>query len=126
MRFLGDARRARAGAERGGIRPEGAGADRARLARAGSRWACAAVAAIALTFAACGGDDGDNATTETAADAKAVDPAAARNAKGTVAWCIGKDTSGTFRTGIRRFEAANPGVQVNLIELPEEADEQRN
>ena len=42
-----------------------------------------------------------------------------------VTWCIGKDTSGAFGTVIDAFNKANPDANVKLLELPEDAGEQR-
>jgi multiple sugar transport system substrate-binding protein len=79
----------------------------------------AALCAVALFLAACGGDD-DNAT----GNAKKA-PADTKSAKGDVTWCIGKDTSGAYGTAIKLFEKSNKNVKVKLLELPESADEQR-
>ena len=40
-------------------------------------------------------------------------------------WCIGKDTSGAFGTVVDNFNKANPNAKVKLLELPEDAGEQR-
>ena len=73
----------------------------------------------ALGLAACGGgDDGG-------AEAKTLQPSDAENASGKVTWCIGKDTSGAFKTAVERFNAQNPKLQAELLELPENADLQR-
>ena len=91
-------------------------------------------ATLAATFAVvllagCGGDDGGGGGggggEAAAPEAKQLEPGAAEGAKGTVSWCIGKDTSGAFSEIIKMSEAENPDVKVNLIELPESADEQR-
>jgi multiple sugar transport system substrate-binding protein len=76
---------------------------------------------VALAVVSCGGDDDGGG-----GDAKQA-PAAAdpTKAKGNVAWCIGKDTSGAYGTAIDLFKKANPNVTVKLVELPESADEQR-
>jgi multiple sugar transport system substrate-binding protein len=77
------------------------------------------VFASALALSACGDDDdGGGGEAEKA-------PSADAQAKGTVSWCIGKDTSGAYGTAIDLFEKANPKVTVKLVELPESADEQR-
>jgi multiple sugar transport system substrate-binding protein len=49
----------------------------------------------------------------------------AKNPKGNISWCIGKDTTGAFATMVKRFNDANPGAKVKLIELPTSADDQR-
>src|SRR5215210_8455643 len=80
----------------------------------------AALAATALfAIAGCGGggdDDSGGANAEKATKAKA---------SGNVTWCIGKDTSGAFGTVIDNFNKANPKAKVKLLELPEDAGEQR-
>jgi multiple sugar transport system substrate-binding protein len=86
------------------------------------------VAALALGAAACGGGDdegGGGTGEEVAADAKTLDPSAAENAEGDVAWCIGKDTSGAFKEMVDLHNKENPNVSATLIELPTSADEQR-
>jgi multiple sugar transport system substrate-binding protein len=55
-----------------------------------------------------------------------VSPSAAQNAKGTVTWCIGKDTTGAFKQVVTMHNQANPNVQARLIELPEDATQQLN
>jgi multiple sugar transport system substrate-binding protein len=75
---------------------------------------------IALAVVGCGGDDDDGGDAEKAP--AAADPS---KAKGDVAWCIGKDTSGAYGTAIDLFKKENPNVTVKLVELPESADEQR-
>ncbi len=76
--------------------------------------------ALALAVAGCGDDDDDGGGD--AQKAPAADPS---KAKGDVAWCIGKDTSGAYGTAIDLFKKENPNVNVKLVELPESADEQR-
>jgi len=79
----------------------------------------AALAAMLLfAVAGCGSDDDDSggATAEKATQAKA---------KGDVTWCIGKDTTGAFGTVVDNFNKANPNANVKLLELPEDAVEQR-
>ncbi len=75
---------------------------------------------LALAVAGCGGDDEEEGGD--AQQAPAADPS---KAKGDVAWCIGKDTSGAYGTAIDLFKKENPNVNVKLVELPESADEQR-
>ena len=76
--------------------------------------------AVMLAIAGCGGggdDDGGGAPdAEKATQAKA---------SGNVTWCIGKDTSGAFGTVVDNFNKANPNANVKLLELPEDAGEQR-
>jgi multiple sugar transport system substrate-binding protein len=58
-------------------------------------------------------------------NAKTVTPAMAKNAKGNVTWCIGKDTTGAFTQVVKLYNQQNPGVHAKLIELPTSADAQR-
>jgi multiple sugar transport system substrate-binding protein len=77
------------------------------------------VATVILAIAGCGsGDDdsGGGGSAKKATQAKA---------GGNVTWCIGKDTSGAFGTVVDSFNKANPGATVKLLELPEDAGEQR-
>ena len=74
---------------------------------------------LALAVAACGDDDDDDG-----GDAQAPSGDTSQ-ASGDVAWCIGKDTTGAYGTAIDLFKKENPKVTVNLVELPESADEQR-
>ena len=77
------------------------------------------VATAMLAIAGCGGDDDEGGG---APDAKKATQA---KASGNVTWCIGKDTSGAFGTVIDAFNKANPDANVKLLELPEDAGEQR-
>jgi len=78
---------------------------------------------LTLAFAGCGDDDdGGGGGGAAGDDAPAVGEA---RAQGDVTWCIGKDTSGAFGTVIDNFNEANPDASVELLELPESADEQR-
>jgi multiple sugar transport system substrate-binding protein len=81
-------------------------------------WVAVLCCALGLAVAGCGDDD----DTGDAQKAPAADPS---KATGNVAWCIGKDTSGAYGTAIDLFSKENPNVTVNLVELPESADEQR-
>jgi multiple sugar transport system substrate-binding protein len=80
----------------------------------------AALAATALfAIAGCGGggdDDSGGGNAKKATTAKA---------SGNVTWCIGKDTTGAFGTVVDNFNKANPNAKVKLLELPEDAVEQR-
>jgi multiple sugar transport system substrate-binding protein len=80
-----------------------------------------AAAILALALAACGDDD-DGGGGGGAADAESVSQA---KATGDVTWCIGKDTTGAFGTVVDNFNKANPEANVELLQLPESADEQR-
>ena len=74
-----------------------------------------AIAALAA-FAGCGDDDDDGGDAQKATQAKA---------SGNVTWCIGKDTTGAFGTVVDGFNKANPNANAKLLELPEDAGEQR-
>jgi multiple sugar transport system substrate-binding protein len=76
--------------------------------------------AAAIGVAACGGGGGGSTS------GGSVNPSAAQNAKGTVTWCIGKDTTGAFKQVVSMHNQANPNVQARLIELPEDATQQLN
>jgi multiple sugar transport system substrate-binding protein len=82
-------------------------------------WLAVLCCAFGLAVAGCGDDDDDGGEAQ---KAPAADPS---KAKGDVAWCIGKDTSGAYGTAIDLFKKENPNVTVKLVELPESADEQR-
>ncbi len=76
----------------------------------------------AVGLSACGGgDDGGGGASE----ANALRPSDAKGASGNVTWCIGKDTSGAFRTAVDQFNQQNPELEADLLELPESADIQR-
>jgi multiple sugar transport system substrate-binding protein len=78
-------------------------------------------AALAAVFvAACGGDDESSGVK----NAKKVDAGSAEGASGNVTWCIGKDTSGSFKKIVDRHNKSSQ-VKVTLLELPEAADQQR-
>ena len=93
-------------------------------------------AALMAGVVGCGGDDGrrrrlraakapaDASTTE---GAKVIDPASMDDAKGSITFCTGKDTSGNATEVVKQFNKANgPGMTVKLVEFPASADEQRN
>jgi len=80
------------------------------------------IAVLMLAIAGCG-DDGDSGGGSAATqDADKVSQA---KAEGDVTWCIGKDTSGAFKTVVDNFNEQNPNANVELLQLPESADEQR-
>ena len=90
---------------------------------------CMALACGALV-AACGEDEGGGGggtDQETGATegAKAVDPASMENASGDVTVCMGKDTGGDVTAAVKKFNAQNNGVKVDLLEFSTSADEQR-
>jgi multiple sugar transport system substrate-binding protein len=86
-----------------------------------SRFITALLAILMLAIAGCGSDDGD----EGGGGAPDAEKAGQAKASGDVTWCIGKDTSGAFGTVIDAFNKANPNANVKLLELPEDAGEQR-
>jgi multiple sugar transport system substrate-binding protein len=77
-------------------------------------------AAVMLAIAAGCGDDDDSA-----GGAPDAEKATQAKASGDVTWCIGKDTTGAFGTVVDGFNKANPKANVKLLELPEDAGEQR-
>ena len=81
----------------------------------------ALVATALLAVAGCGGG-GEEEGGGSAPDAEKAGQA---KASGNVTWCIGKDTSGAFGTVVDAFNDANPDANVKLLELPEDAGEQR-
>src|ERR687893_3103866 len=85
------------------------------------RFITALAAGLILAVAGCGGDD-DGGGGGSAPEAEKVGQA---KASGDVTWCIGKDTSGAFGTVVDNFNKANPDANVKLLELPEDAGEQR-
>ena len=76
---------------------------------------------LALAIGACGDDDDDDG----GGDGQQAPSGDTSQASGNVNWCIGKDTSGAYGTAIDLFKQENPDVTVQLVELPESADEQR-
>lgn len=72
-------------------------------------------------LAACGGG-GDSGGVS---GAKTLQPSEAKGASGKITWCIGKDTSGAFKTAVEKFNKENPKLEADLLELPENADIQR-
>jgi len=77
------------------------------------------VAALGLSSCGGGGDGGGGS------EAKTLQPSDAKDASGKVTWCIGKDTSGAFKTAVETFNEQNPKLEADLLELPENADIQR-
>jgi multiple sugar transport system substrate-binding protein len=105
------------------------------------RLAAALVVALAMLVVACGSDDnkssggggGGGAATQEATGvtkgvAKAPTVAASKDAKGSVTFCLGKDTSGNQTAAVKDFNAENSGagLTAKLLEFPTSADEQRN
>ena len=48
------------------------------------------------------------------------------DARGSITYCSGKDTSGDLKEGVAEFNKLGNEVKVKLLEFPESADEQRN
>jgi multiple sugar transport system substrate-binding protein len=85
-----------------------------------------ALCLAALGLAACGGGDDENGGGGGGgSEANTLQPSDAKGAAGSVTWCIGKDTSGAFKTAVDQFNQQNPQLQADLLELPESADIQR-
>jgi multiple sugar transport system substrate-binding protein len=84
------------------------------------RFMAVLLAMLVLVIAGCGSDDSGGSGASS--DAK---KAGTAKASGKVTWCIGKDTSGAFGTVVDSFNKANPNANVKLLELPEDAGEQR-
>jgi multiple sugar transport system substrate-binding protein len=87
-----------------------------------SRFVVLLIAAVLLALAGCGDDDDGGGGGGGSPDAEQVGEA---RAQGDVTWCIGKDTTGAFTTVVDNFNEANPDASVELLELPESADDQR-
>jgi multiple sugar transport system substrate-binding protein len=99
-----------------------------KLVSAGTILACVAVIA-----AGCGSSSkstttatgGGSTSASKSSSGSAVTPAMANSPKGTVTWCIGKDTTGAFSQVVSLYNHSHPGVTVKLLELPTSADQQR-
>ena len=89
----------------------------------GSVAALAAVAAL-VALTACGGSSNNSSSTG-GGSGKSLSADDAKNPKGNISWCIGKDTTGAFAAMVKQFNDANPNATVKLIELPTSADQQR-
>src|SRR5215216_5246400 len=83
-----------------------------------ARFLSALVVVLMLAIAGCGSDDDDGGGGEAKKATQA-------KASGNVTWCIGKDTTGAFGTVVDNFNKANPNSKAKLLELPEDAVEQR-
>ena len=82
------------------------------------RLLAALAAMLMFAIAGCGSDDDDSGASN-------AEKATQAKASGDVTWCIGKDTTGAFGTVVDNFNKANPKANVKLLELPEDAGEQR-
>ena len=69
----------------------------------------------------CGGSSGG----PSAPGAPAVDPASAKDAKGSITICGGKDVSGIHKNTTAAFAAANPGLTATYTEIGATTDEAR-
>ncbi len=86
---------------------------------------------MVVVVAGCGGSDDGGATAgeQKIEGAKVIDVASMENpSKGTLSYCTGKDTSGALGRAVDQFNAEYEaqGLEAELFEFPEEADEQRN
>jgi multiple sugar transport system substrate-binding protein len=89
------------------------------------------VLASGVFVAACGGSDNggggsSSSSGGSSSGAKVIDVNSMKNAKGSVTYCTGKDTSGKDTAAIKKFNAQNNGVTVKLLEFSTSADEQRS
>src|SRR4051794_29829276 len=74
-----------------------------------------------------GGGGGSSSESGVTEGAKVIDPSLADNAKGSVTYCQGKDTSGNAHYMIEQFNKKfGPDLKAKLVEFPASADEQRN
>jgi len=73
-----------------------------------------------------GGGNSSGSSSGATSGAKAIDPASMQNAKGTVTYCQGKDSSGNVTEAVKEFNKLNNGVTVKLLEFSTSADEQRS
>ena len=94
-----------------------------KLASGGAILACAAL--IAAGCGGGGGGGGGSTVSGVGENAKTVTPDMAKNPKGSVTWCIGKDTTGAFSQVVKLYNQQNPGAKAKLLELPTSADQQR-
>jgi multiple sugar transport system substrate-binding protein len=83
------------------------------------RLLAALAAMLMFAIAGCGSDDDDDG------GASSAEKVTQAKASGDVTWCIGKDTTGAFGTVVDNFNKANPNANAKLLELPEDAGEQR-
>jgi multiple sugar transport system substrate-binding protein len=74
---------------------------------------------MVLLASACGGDDGDSGT---GGDAKA---GGALEGRGPITFATGKDTSGNLTNQVAAWNSQHPDEKVEIKELPESADQQR-
>jgi multiple sugar transport system substrate-binding protein len=79
--------------------------------------AAAGAIILALGVAACGNNDNSGSTTNSSAGAL--------TGTGPITLVTGKDTSGNLQNQLNSWNSANPDQKVTIIELPEDADAQR-
>lgn len=79
--------------------------------------AAAAAASMVLVAAACGGDD--DSGSGGGGDSTALE------GKGPITFATGKDTSGNLQNQVNAWNSQHPDETVKVIELPEQADAQR-
>ncbi|TDD59368.1 ABC transporter substrate-binding protein [Kribbella antibiotica] len=81
--------------------------------------ALAVVSSLVLFTAACGGgDDGSKGNTGSAGGAL--------EGRGPIKFATGKDTSGNLTSQVAAWNSQHPDEKVEITELPESADQQRN
>src|SRR5204863_68407 len=73
------------------------------------------LAGVALALAACGSNDSKKAEPKDAAPA----------GRGPITFATGKDLSGNLQKQIDAWNAQHPNEKARIIELPEDADSQR-
>jgi multiple sugar transport system substrate-binding protein len=91
---------------------------RGRVARS-----LAAAVTAGVLLAGCGG--GGAASEQNAPSVPAADPASAKDAKGNVTICGGKDVSGIHKNTTEAFNKANPGMTAKFTEIGATTDEAR-
>jgi multiple sugar transport system substrate-binding protein len=97
-----------------------------------NRLAAAAATVLLAALVGCGDDGGGGGgggggETGAAGDAKVIDVKSMENAKGTVTYCTGKDTTGETKEWRKLFNEkfADQGLEAKVVEFPASADEQR-
>jgi multiple sugar transport system substrate-binding protein len=90
-----------------------------RFERSHTRRAVAAAVAggLVLLASACGGDDGDSSGS--------TGGGAALEGRGPITFATGKDTSGNLTNQVAAWNSQHPDEKVEVKELPESADQQR-
>jgi multiple sugar transport system substrate-binding protein len=92
----------------------------------------AVASACVLALSACGGDDGGGSSGSTGSSgsggggtkAQGIDPAAIEAAKGNVTLCAPALTVEAAKAAVKQAATAASGLKVNVITLPDAADEQ--